>query len=291
MQEYVVEPEAVGIRVDVFVAQKYPQFARSALEVLFDNDLVLINTQTVKAGTKLREGDVVSVDETTLFSEPKPIDLPILYEDDNVVVINKPAGVLTHSKGSLNQESTVATFIKPKLNDESMAGNRAGIVHRLDRVTSGVIVTVKNSEALSYLQKQFSQRKTKKTYNAIVEGWPTPEEAVIDAPVERNLKRPQTFKVSSAGKSAQTKYKIVKKFEKNSKKYALLELNPVTGRTHQLRVHLAYIGHPIVGDRVYGHAGERTYLHAASLEITLPGGERKIFSAPLPEIFNEFIKR
>jgi 23S rRNA pseudouridine1911/1915/1917 synthase len=170
MQEYVVEPEAVGSRVDVFVADKYPQFARSALEVLFANQLVRINGETAKAGTKLRESDIVSVDEATLFSEPEPIDLPVIYEDQNVIVINKPVGILTHSKGSLNTEGTVASFLLPKIQDKGLTGNRAGIVHRLDRATSGVIIVAKNAEALKHLQKQFAQRKTKKTYIAIAEG-------------------------------------------------------------------------------------------------------------------------
>lgn len=283
-----MEPEAVGSRVDIFVSQKYPQFARSALAVLFDTNSVLVNGATVKAGEKLREGDTVSVDEAALFNEPELIELPVIYEDENVVVVNKPAGILTHSKGSLNQEGTVATFIKSKINDENLSGNRAGIVHRLDRATSGVMIAVKNAQALLYLQKQFSQRKTKKTYYTIVEGWPNPEKAMIDAPIERNPKKPQTFKVGTGGKTAQTNYKILKKFTKEDKEYALLELNPVTGRTHQLRVHLSYIEHPIVGDGFYGRPGNYTYLHAGSLEITLPGGVRKIFTAPLPKIFKEF---
>jgi 23S rRNA pseudouridine1911/1915/1917 synthase len=291
MQEYVVEPEAVGSRVDVFIASKYPQFARSALEVLFDNKLVQINGQTVKAGSKLREGDSVRVDETTLFQKPEPIDLQVIYEDAHVIVINKPPGVLTHSKGSLNIEGTVASFVLPKITDDNLRGNRAGIVHRLDRATSGVIIAAKNSKSLKYLQKQFSQRRTKKMYYAVVEGWPAQDGALIDASLLRNPKKPQTFKVGAGGKPAQTEYKVVKKFEKSGQKYALLELKPVTGRTHQLRVHLAYIGHPIVGDAVYGRAGGYTYLHAARLEVTHPGGERKVFEAPLPKIFKEFTEK
>lgn len=290
MQELSVGPEDVGVRVDVFVAKKYPDYARSALGVLFDNKLVLVNDDPVKAGHKLKESDLVRVDESLLLNIPADIDLPILHEDENSLVINKPVGVLTHSKGSLNQEATVATFLKPRITDEVLTGNRAGIVHRLDRATSGVIITAKNSEALAHLQKQFSQRKTKKTYFAIVEGWPAPEAAFIDAPIERNPKIPQTFRVGQNGKPAQTQYRTIQKFHRHGEKYALLELKPVTGRTHQLRVHLAYIEHPIVGDKVYGHEGEYMYLHAASLEITLPGGTRKIFEAPVPDKFNDFIQ-
>jgi 23S rRNA pseudouridine1911/1915/1917 synthase len=290
MQEFKVGATDVGSRTDVFVAKKYPQFARSALSILFDKEIVLINGKLSKAGYKLKSGDKVSLDESKLFMKPKGIDLPIIYEDENVIVLNKPAGVLTHSKGSINTEGTVATFIEPLINSYELLGNRAGIVHRLDRATSGVIITAKNADTMKYLQKQFSERKTKKIYTAIVEGWPEPNSAVIDAPIERNPKKPQIFRVGSHGKAAQTKYEVLKKVEKNNFKFTQLELSPITGRTHQLRIHLAYIKHPIVGDRIYGKEGDNMYLHANSLEITLPGGERKVFKAPLPKIFNEFMK-
>jgi 23S rRNA pseudouridine1911/1915/1917 synthase len=290
MQDFKATAADVGLRVDQFVAKKYPQFARAALSILFDKKIVLINGQTAKAGEKIKKGDLISLDESKLFSKPKEIALPVIYEDQNVVVINKPAGILTHSKGSMNLEPTVATFIGPLINNHELLGNRAGIVHRLDRATSGVIITAKNATALKYLQKQFSNRKTKKIYSAITEGWPDPEQAIIDAPLERNPKKPQTFKVGSNGKPAQTEYKVLEKFQISGKKYAFLELKPVTGRTHQLRVHLAYIKHAIVGDIVYGKGGDNMYLHAKSLEITLPSSERKVFTAPLPEIFQGFMK-
>jgi 23S rRNA pseudouridine1911/1915/1917 synthase len=291
MQEFIVGAADIGKRADVFVSQQYPKFARSALEILFKNNLVQINGRIAKAGSKLRLNDSVAIDEETLFREPENIDLPTLHEDENIVVINKPEGILTHSKGSINYESTVASFLQPKITDKSLTGNRAGIVHRLDRATSGVIIGVKNSEALKHLQKQFAQRKTKKTYFAIAEGWPTPAEALIDAPVARNPKRPQTFMIGPEGKSAQTQYKTIQNFEKKGKKYSLLELRPITGRTHQLRVHLNYIKHPIVGDPVYGTADKSMYLHAESLEVTLPGGVRKVFAAPLPQKFKDFINK
>jgi 23S rRNA pseudouridine1911/1915/1917 synthase len=325
MQEFKAGSADVGSRVDVFVAKKYPQFARAALSILFDKKIVLLNEKVAKPGAKLKHGDKISLDESKLFMQPKKIDLPIIYEDKNVIVIDKPAGVLTHSKGSMNTEGTVASFIEPKINSKELLGNRAGIVHRLDRHTSGVIIAAKNEVALKYLQKQFSTRKVKKIYYAIVVGVPDDEEAIIDAPIERNPKKPQTFKVGSNGKPAQTKYKhlktIVKKNSFGSIIYSYLELQPVTGRTHQLRVHLKHIKHPIVGDKVYGKPSSRLsrisakgghsidevdtvdtressllgtdeahmYLHAASLEVTLPGGDRRVFEAPLPKIFEDFM--
>lgn len=277
------------MRADIFVASKYPAFTRSSLELLFDRNLVEINSKPEKPSYRLKAGDKVVVDGRLLSAKPPKISLPVIYEDDDVIVIDKPEGMLTHSKGALNLEATVATFILPKINDETLSGNRAGIVHRLDRGTSGVMIGAKNTRALSKLQKQFSQRKTKKVYNAIVEGVPEQTQALIDAPIERNPKRPQTFRVGANGRSATTEYRVIRTITKKGRDYSLLELKPATGRTHQIRVHLAYIGHPVAGDHVYGQEAEHLYLHAASLEVTLPSSERKVFTAPPPKYFNEFL--
>ena len=288
MKEFTVGPDAAGQRLDIFVTAQYPQFTRSSLLSLFKNQLISVNGETQKAGYKLKLTDSIKVNQDTLMAVPPGIDMPVIYEDDNVVVIDKPGGVLTHSKGALNTEATVASFIKDKLNDKQLQGNRAGVVHRLDRHTSGVIITAKNSAALNHLQKQFSQRKTKKTYIAIVEGILDPPAAIIDAPIMRNSRKPQTFMVSAEGKPAVTSYKLIKSFQKNGQSYSLVELNPQTGRTHQLRVHMAYVKHPIVGDIVYGRGGDKMMLHAELLELTLPGGERRIFKSPLPASTKEF---
>jgi 23S rRNA pseudouridine1911/1915/1917 synthase len=289
MQEFLVPENHIGNRADKFIAEQYKQFSRSSLERLFEEGFVSVGDKTVKPSYKLKNKDMVSVDETKLKQEPEGIDLPVLYDDENVLVVNKPEGVLTHSKGAINDEATVATFLKPKLPEDFREGNRAGIVHRLDRATSGIIILAKNSAALSKLQKQFSTRKVKKTYLAVVEGVPSHNIAVIDVPIERNPKRPQTFRVSATGKPSSTEYSIIKKFSKGDKDYAYLELRPSTGRTHQLRVHLSYIKTPIVGDRIYGSVADHMYLHARSLEITLPNSERKVFEAELPDYFKDFI--
>lgn len=288
MKEFSAGPDQAGQRLDVFVAAQHPRFSRSSLLGLFKNGFVTVNGEAEKAGYKLRPQDRVKVDQAMLTTQPPTIDLPVIYEDDNVTLIDKPGGILTHSKGALNTEATVASFIKDKIKDEQLQGNRAGIVHRLDRHTSGVMITAKTDEALKQLQKQFSQRKTKKTYIAVVEGDLEPAEAVIEVPITRNPKRPQTFIVSSAGKPAITNYKKLKTFERGGQVYSLAELKPQTGRTHQLRVHMAYIGHPIVGDRVYGQAANEMLLHAKSLELTLPGGARKTFESELPSRIKDF---
>ena len=289
MRKFKVGTRQVGTRADVFIAKKYPKFTRSSLIKLFDEQHILANGSPAKPAYKLHASDIVEVDEVLLKTTPDKISLPIIYEDDDVMVIDKPAGMLTHSKGALNLEASVASFIEDKLTDKSLIGNRAGIVHRLDRATSGVIITAKRAEAHRWLQKQFSLRKVKKTYLAVIQGELTPQNAVIDVPIARNPKKPQTFWASSSGKPAQTEYKVLDVVKDKDKYYSILELKPTTGRTHQLRVHLAYIGHPILGDRVYGQTGDLLYLHALSLEITLPNRQRMTFTSPIPEHIAKFI--
>lgn len=287
--QFTVGEDQHNQRLDVFVAEAMPRLSRAFVQKLSNDDKITVNGTPVKQGHKVKEGDVVVVDynESELDVIPS-IDLPVIYEDEDCVVINKPAGVLTHTQGEFNTEPTVATFLREKVSD--LEGTRAGIVHRLDRATSGVIIGAKNSKALSAFQKQFAQRKTKKTYMAIVEGHLKEKEAIIDMPIERNPKAPATFRVGPNGKSAKTQYKVLEENDTHS----LVELKPETGRTHQLRVHLQQIGHPIVGDPLYGSGnhGDRLYLHALSLEITMPTSrERKVFTAPLPPEFKEYMKR
>jgi 23S rRNA pseudouridine1911/1915/1917 synthase len=269
-------------RLDQRVIELFPEMSRSFAVRLIEDKKVSVNNKIVtKAGYKIKQDDVVEVEYIATENQQIPkIELPILYEDDDCVVIHKPVGLLTHSKGTFNPEATVATWLSFRVN--GMEGERAGIVHRLDRATSGVMICAKTPEALSWLQKQFAQRRTKKTYNALIEGTLQPKEAIIDMPIERNPKKPQTFRVGGNGKPAKTHYKILK----NGKNYSLVELKPETGRTHQLRVHLKQLGHPIVGDTLYdGRSSDRLYLHALSLELTLPNQERKVFATELPEAF------
>ena len=287
MRQFKLTEADRGLRADIFLSKQYPQYSRSSLEKLFDGR-VTVSGQPIKSSYKMAPGNKLSIDDAQLGKQPPKIELPVIYEDDDVLVINKPGGVLTHSKGAFNSEATVASFIVPKLTND-LAGNRAGIVHRLDRHTSGIIITAKNTAAQTWLQKQFSNRKTKKTYLAVAHGNLDPSAAIIDAPIARSPKRPQTFYVNAGGKPSQTEYKMLKHFQMDSQDYSLVELKPHTGRTHQLRVHLAYINHPIVGDYVYGREGQYMLLHAKSLELTLPSRKRKVFEAPLPNYFTEFI--
>lgn len=276
------DQDKTGKRLDQFVAAAMPGLSRAFIQKLIGQGKVSVNSQPAKPGNKLRESDDVQIDYDPATAEKvEEITLPILYEDNDCVVINKPAGVLTHALGVHGTEPSVASFLRGRT--DGLSGDRAGIVHRLDRATSGVIVGAKNQAALSWLQKQFSQRNVKKTYIAIVEGTPKSAEAVIDMPIGRNPKAPATFRVNANGKSAITHYRVLK----SGKNTSLIELRPETGRTHQLRVHMAKIGHPIKGDPLYGSGefGQQMYLHAHQLEITLPSRERKVFSAPVPKSF------
>jgi 23S rRNA pseudouridine1911/1915/1917 synthase len=273
-------------RLDSAINELRPDITRSMASKLIKMGHVKLNGSIVtKTSQKVKESDKIVVDyDSNEYDQSLNIDLPIIYEDSDVVVINKPVGILSHAKGNFNKEATVETWLKPRIVD--IEGPRAGIVHRLDRATSGVMILAKTMVAQKKLSKQFADRKAKKTYMAIVDGNLKENEAIIDLPIERNPKKPQTFRVGINGKSALTAYKVIK----SNDKYSLIELKPTTGRTHQLRVHLHYLGHPISGDVIYeGSKQDRMYLHALSLEITLPNSERKIFDADLPKEFNKLI--
>jgi 23S rRNA pseudouridine1911/1915/1917 synthase len=244
---------------------------------------VTVNGKIATKKYQIAPGDGVIVNIPDL--QPTTYDIPILYENDDVVVFNKPAGVLTHSKGAFNPEFTVGEYMHRFYPDD--ATGRAGIVHRLDRDTSGVIIAAKNEETRVFLQRQFSDRKVKKVYIAGVDNAPKLSEAVLDWPIERNPRKPQTFRVGPNGKPAQTHYRILCQNEGK----ALLRLEPTTGRTHQLRVHLTHLGSPIIGDRLYGakHSStQRMMLHAHELALRLPKeGTATLFSSPIPDELQE----
>lgn len=283
-QEFTVKES--GERVDAFLARVAPEYSRSFWQKQAEAGAVRVGDSTVKSSYKVQAGNVVTVvtPETPDFSGQS---LPIIYKDDDVLVVNKPSGMLTHAKGVISEEFTVAEFARAFTTD-GLDTNRPGIVHRLDRGTSGVIATARTTDAKRWLQKQFSTRKVKKTYIALVKGTPKENAAVLQLPIERNPKKPQTFRVNANGKSAETAYETLATYNG----YTLLKLMPHTGRTHQLRVHLHYLGCPIVGDELYGKVEPklgRMFLHAASLELTLPSRERKVFEAPLPPELQNFL--
>lgn len=268
------------MRLDAYLAQYWPEHSRSTWQKYIEAGYVLVNGTVETLAKRLLDED----DEVTTNVPAAPTHdentLPVVYQDENVIVINKPIGVLTHSKGALNEEFTVADFFR-RFSTYHLETNRPGIVHRLDRDTSGLLIGALNDDTAKLLQRQFSDRKTKKTYMAVVDGVLKQPEALIDLPIGRNPKSPSQFRVDPNGKTAQTVYKVLASDGKRS----LVELKPLTGRTHQLRVHMAHLGTPIHGDRVYGVAADRLYLHAAALEITIPEGQRRIFTAETPAEF------
>lgn len=275
-------------RLDHILVELHPEFNRSTLQNFIKSGYVTVGDKVI-----VKPNADIELDED---NNPPKIDLNVperktppdvknitIYEDDNVLVLDKPAGMLSMAKGEWTPETTLEDY--------------GLLVHRLDRDTSGVVILGKNPAVQKYLRKQFQDRKTHKTYYAIVEGSPKLSEAKIDLPIARNIKHPTTFLVDPNGKPSQTFYKVIKTVGN----YSLIELKPITGRTHQLRVHLKYLGCPIVGDPIYGSKPlanrkpeDRLYLHAKSLEITIPGkdeGERRTFEAPLPKEFNEFLEK
>ena len=272
------------VRLDIYLSTKFDTtISRSLWQKYIKAGYVSVNNKAVTTP----KFEVDETDEIALNlpeKEQADVDLPILYEDDDVIVVNKPSGLLTHAKGGLSDEPTVAEIIRPKTSFATDT-DRPGIVHRLDRDTSGLLIIAKNPESAAHLQRQFAERTAKKTYVAITDGKPKLNAAKIDLPIGRNPSAPSTFRVDPNGKPSQTTYHVLAENDAQS----LIELKPTTGRTHQLRVHLTHLNAPILGDRVYGKSSDcRMMLHAQKLEITLPSGERKVFEAAIPDEFKKF---
>ena len=217
------------------------------------------------------------------------MNLTLLHEDEQLIILDKPAGVSVHPGQGRVGVQTIVDLIRDKVNDPD--SERPGIVHRLDRDTSGVLVIAKDAKTKAFLQQQFQQRTVKKVYLALVNGVPKLEHAILDWPIGRHRQNPLKRAVIGRGKPAQTEYKIKKTY---LGPYALLEVSPKTGRTHQIRVHLAHLGHPVVGDRLYGRRPnglKRHWLHAHKLTLKLPSGSRKTFTSPLPKDLKAFLKK
>ena len=260
-------------RLDHMMVEIFKSYNRSTLQKFIESGFVKVDGVVAKKpNQKFVEGAYIELDvpEDMKNADVEP---DVIYEDDDVIVMNKPAGLLSEPRGQYCPEKTLADF--------------GYIAHRLDRDTSGVVILAKTEEIQHFLKKQFQDRTVHKTYVAVVCGRPKLDEARIDLPLIRDLKRPTTFRVDANGKEAETFYKVLK----SNDVYSMVELKPTTGRTHQLRVHMKYLGHPILGDPVYGtEKADRLYLHARELEITLPSGERKTFKAKVPKEFSNVLR-
>jgi len=269
-------------RLDVVLAERHPEYSRSVWQKYIKSGNIFVNNSPAKSPKQeVTEADRIEINLPSA-ADYNSQALPILYINDDVIVINKPAGILTHSKGALNDEFTAADFFR-RYTTVGLNTNRPGIVHRLDRDTSGVLIGARTPEAAVRLKKQFAERKTKKYYLAIVDGILKQPHAKIDIPLGRNPATPSIWRPDVNGKPAQTIYKALA--HRGGK--SLILLRPLTGRTHQLRVHLRHVGAPITGDRVYGVPATRLFLHAYSLEIAIASGDRRTFTAPVPREFIE----
>lgn len=293
MNTFTVSPEAADQRLDITVAQS-SGLSRTVVQRLIREDKVTLAGESVVAKQQVNEGDEISYSlpevEEVNADRPAPA-LEILYEDDDILVINKPAGLLVHPGNGRANESTVADFAKA-YGVEDSDSIRPGIVHRLDRDTSGILVLSKTEAAKAYMQKQFADRKVNKTYILLVIGRVTPDSARIDLPIGRDPRDGSRRTVASDGRPAQTTYRTLAYYPG----FTLLEAHPETGRTHQLRVHFAATGNPIVGDSVYGPKREtlglkRHFLHAARLSFISPSGTAVDIECPLPDELQTVLNR
>jgi 23S rRNA pseudouridine1911/1915/1917 synthase len=285
--------ESSGQRLDKALAETLPELSRAQLQRLIDDGQVTVNGLWVKASTRLKGGEEITVDlppaqPTDLLAESMPLD--IRYEDQEIVVVNKPAGLVVHPSPGHPSGTLVNGILAHCPELEGVGGKqRPGIVHRLDKDTSGLIVIAKTDLALRHLQEQFKKRRVKKRYLALVHGRFMRSEALIDAAIGRDPRQRKKMAVIAPGSSArsrvaQTVVRTVQLYQEAT----LLECWPKTGRTHQIRVHLAFAGHPIVGDQVYGRrrgafALARHFLHAAGLQFNRPSDNAELnLEAELP---------
>jgi 23S rRNA pseudouridine1911/1915/1917 synthase len=311
-----------GKRLDQFLVAHLPDISRARIQHLIDQGQVRVNGKAAKASHRLRADEVIAVrgpvEAPALRAIAENIPLDVRYEDDDLVVVNKPAGMMVHAGAGATDDArnrgTLVNALLHRFAALSRVGGelRPGIVHRLDRETSGLLLVAKNDTAHRKLSSQFARREVKKMYLALVQGWPKNDQATIKAPIRRDsLHRKRMTTRGSAGREAISHYTVLRRIESYYGKFALLEVRIDTGRTHQIRVHLSSLGHPVVGDKLYGASAllkidpknkkaaagkagtvtpSRNFLHAARLQFAHPEtGEAMAFSAPLPPELEQFM--
>ena len=296
MLKFVVNAEQQNKRLDVFLSEKNTELSRSNIQRLIEEKKVLVNGKIEKPSYKVQENDVITQEK----EKPKDIELKaqnipleIIYEDNDIIAINKPKGLVVHPANG-NPDGTLVNAIMAICKD-SLSGIggqiRPGIVHRLDKDTSGILIVAKNDKAHINLSNQIQNREVKKTYIALVRGIVKENEATIDMPIGRSTKDRKKMAVTSKGKNAITHIKVLNRFNE----YTLLQVNIEAGRTHQIRVHLAEIGYPVVGDSVYSNGKNKfgiqgQCLHAKSLDFRHPiTGKQMHLEAELPQYFKNII--
>ena len=296
MKEFIVQ-KGENKRIDAYLAEKNEDMSRVAIQRLLEEGKVLVNGKKVKSSYKVQENDkIVQEDEVVKEVELKPQEIPIevIYEDNDIIVVNKPKGLVVHPANG-NPDGTLVNAIMAICKD-SLSGIggeiRPGIVHRLDKNTSGLLIIAKNDKAHINLSEQIKEHEVEKTYIALVRGVVKENEATINMPIGRSTKDRKKMAVIKTGKEAITHFRVLKRY----KNYTLLEVKIETGRTHQIRVHLAQIGYPIVGDDVYSN-GKNEWgivgqcLHAKKLKFKHPITNKEMeLEAELPEYFKKIIK-
>lgn len=296
MEKIIAEME--NVRLDAYIAQKCENLSRTMIQKLIEDGEILVNGQEKKISYKTKQGDVIEIHipeakEINLKAQDIPLD--VVYEDDDIIVVNKPKGMVVHPANG-NPDGTLVNAVM-SLCKGSLSGIggeiRPGIVHRLDKDTSGLIIIAKNDVAHINLSKQIKDRRVKKIYIALVKGNVSENEATVNMPIGRSTKDRKKMAVRKDGKEAITHFKVLKRYGK----YTLLELKIDTGRTHQIRVHMAEIGHPVVGDMIYSNGKnefgvEGQMLHAKSLDFKHPiTGKQIHLEAELPKYFEEILNK
>lgn len=292
-----LEVESDGKRIDAYLSEKLEDMSRVTVQRLLSNGKILVNHKMVKSSYKVQEGDKIQIEEeipVEISLKAQNIPLEVIYEDKDIIVVNKPKGMVVHPANG-NPDGTLVNAIMAmcKGSLSGIGGEiRPGIVHRLDKDTSGIIVVAKNDKAHINLSEQIKEHRVKKTYIALVRGIVKENEATINMPIGRSEKDRKKMAVTKKGKEAITHFRVLERYDK----YTLLQVNIETGRTHQIRVHLSQIGYPIVGDEVYSN-GKNEWnikgqcLHAKSLEFTHPiTGEKMYLEARLPEYFENMLE-
>ncbi len=309
-----VSPDDASQRLDQYLATQMAEVSRARVQQLIEKGEVLVNGASAKASLRLKGEERITITgpphPSPLRALAEEIPLDIVYEDDDLAIVNKPAGMMVHAgAGATDDARNLGTLVNALLHHfqtlSAVGGElRPGIVHRLDRATSGLMVVAKNDETHRKLAKQFSAREVHKTYIALVHGWPKQDRGTVKAAISRHSqKRTRMTTRGFGGRDAVTHYVVKQKVDSPYGKFALLEVKIETGRTHQIRVHMSSLGHPVVGDALYGAPGElrtesnkrraagmpatlaldRNFLHSAALELIHPRtGEPMKFSRPLP---------
>jgi len=294
--EFVVTENDAKLRLDQFLAKRLPEYSRSRLQQLIRSGFVRLNEQTTRPRHIVRRGDKIDLREPPVEKidvQPEPIPLEIIFEDNDLIVINKPAGLTVHPGAGQREHTLVNALLSHCATLSGIGGKeRPGIVHRLDKETSGCLVAAKNDMAHRELSKQFAARIVEKVYLALVAGRLCKATGVIEEKIGRHPVHRQRMRVTSVrGRSAKTEYRVIR----SSKEASLIECRLHTGRTHQIRVHLHHLGQPVLGDKVYAQRATKSFprqmLHAWKLGFHHPRtGEWKNFEAPLPPDFKEAIR-